>query len=1168
MNLPFSQNADQRNRPLRKPYSSPFTLYTSPLPTVASTAGAFAEGPAISLATGDKSAQPGCIPPALAVHYCKLCDQQAKYRCKSCKKTAYCSVRCQTEDWNAHRHVCKASSPEPATEMVRETAGSLAAGDKSSLAEVKRVSMKDLHFTEIPNGEDMQASVLEFYNPSRFFLLIQSPSLLEVLQCITELQKTYSNSSVIPYVPCVGEVCAVQFSSDMKWYRGLIQTLSADQKMAFVLYIDFGNEENVPVDRIRPLPANIQPFGPCAIECRVAGVAPASGNWSDECCIAVRQMLASKTMTVQLVETQINHVHAVDILLSPGKHLSTFLLEQGFALKETVTKAPTEQDMCDMVDTSLENFSCLSDGKDDNSWAQPPEPLPTAVGDQFSVSVSYFRSPSEFIVQKASNAGIINNLEWKLREHCSQAAATENFRPAPGTVCCAQFSADKEWYRAKILAYSSKERVCVDYIDFGNSEEVDLGHLRPISASLLSIPKQAISCCLAGVRPVGESWSKDCILALQQQLANKILHVGIVGAQGGQALVTMTDEASDPYADIAELLISVGFAISSPVSATSGAQPANEMTTSEKPHLRPQVCEPLVWSSTELPCDGQVVALLASVIESPSKFHCRIDNASDHQKLMELGAQLKQHCEGDAPPFTPKVGEPCCAMFPGDGAWYRAMVNELSEDKATVNFVDYGYSLKVEKGKLRPITPELLTLPFQTVCCWLTGVEPDGSDWSSEALLWFQILLEGQRLFARVLKTTEQGYGVDLESREQNVAAALISEHFAKVSAESSEAKHSESTRIKEEDVKENKQIQLHDKEAPNQTEGTPKKRMSDRPSAVPSEVASFPVDWKTVELPLNASFQPHAAAVSSPSLFYLLGLTQVDQQKLQEVMVELAAYCGGCQGSLSAGGGCRPAPGAACCALFSDNNWYRAVVLEVGENEMSIIYADYGNLEKVPLARILPIPSRLLRLPFQITRCTLVGNEHFPSKWPEEVKQMFQTELTNGVHATVQSFDGAANVLSLAVPSERGGGDLSAMVVSALYAHTQCRPDPDTPHRADGAGTASSKGSTAEPDPSKSKSLPDSQSEPGGVTAITPTSTKTEPASLSFQPTKHMPAAANVDPVSKMDDQMKLPFQNNANDLQISSCCCQSLRKKIDSLEEMMQLQLTLIKQIVGAKK
>lgn len=114
----------------------------------------------------------------------------------------------------------------------------------------------------------------------------------------------------------------------------------------------------------------------------------------------------------------------------------------------------------------------------------------------------------------------------------------------------------------------------------------------------------------------------------------------------------------------------------------------------------------------------------------------------------------------------------------------------------------------------------------------------------------------------------------------------------------------------------------------------------------------SFPVDWKTVELPLNDTFQPCIAAVTGPSLFYLLGPSRgqntnfcprlslkrctigehvmllpvviavcccaVDQQKLQEVMMELAVYCSNIQASLSSTVLSRPAPGAACCAQFS----------------------------------------------------------------------------------------------------------------------------------------------------------------------------------------------------------------------------------------------------------
>lgn len=57
------------------------------------------------------------------------------------------------------------------------------------------------------------------------------------------------------------------------------------------------------------------------------------------------------------------------------------------------------------MSASLENFKRRSSGKDDNSWARPPEPLTQAVGDAFTVVVTHFQSPTDMIVQKVENAG-------------------------------------------------------------------------------------------------------------------------------------------------------------------------------------------------------------------------------------------------------------------------------------------------------------------------------------------------------------------------------------------------------------------------------------------------------------------------------------------------------------------------------------------------------------------------------------------------------------------------------------------------------------------------------------------------------------------------------------------------------------------------------------------
>ncbi|XP_063748517.1 tudor domain-containing protein 1 isoform X2 [Eleginops maclovinus] len=1173
----FPSNCVRPNLPLRKPSSSPLASF-APRPRPLTAIG---DGPTNS-PVSDRSAVLGSIESALMSN-CNICGHKGGLRCKRCKKTPYCSVTCQAKDWMAHRHTCKSIDPEPAKE---KTAALPVTGDRASMIESKhcdasslqRVYIKDLHVRKIIKGTDIQATVVEFFSPGRFFILAQSPELLEALQSISqELQKTYSCPSVTTYVPHAGEVCAVKFSFDMKWYRGLVQTLAADQKTAYILYIDFGNEENVPVDRIKPLAANIQPFCPCAMECRIAGVVPWIDKWSAECCMSVKQLLAGKTFTVKLVETlEKGRVYAVDILLSMGKKFSTFLLEHRYAAEETVNEKPTPQEITAMVSASLENFRCRSDGKDDNTWAQSPEPLTQAVGDSFSVVVTHLQSPDEIIVQKVQNAGVIQDLQLKLREHCSQPLASQNFRPAPGTVCGAQFSEDKQWYRAKVLAYSSEERVCVGYLDFGNSEEVDLGHLRPISAPLLALPMQAVRCGLAGVQPVGEVWSEECLLGLQRSISNRILRVEIQIAQKGKALVAMIDEASDPQANVAELLTAAGFAEPTPLPpASSDQQP--EQTAAAEPHVPPPACEPLVWSCAELPCDGQTVALLASMLGNPLEFYCRIDNLTGHQRLVELGAQLKEHCETQASPFEPKVGEPCCAMFPGNGEWRRVLVNELS-DGVSVHFVDHGHSMKVEKKRVRSIKPQLLTLPFQAIRCWLTGVEPLGSEWSGESVLCLQNLVGGVPLSARVFSRTEQGYGVELESRGINVAAALISAQLAKVPG--GIPKETTSGSGPQEKMQEHEQSQINE-QASNPTGA--KEMPAEGPTAMPSEVPPFPVDWKTVELPLNISFQPCFAAISSPSLFYLLDPNQVAPQKLQEVMMQLAAYCSNIQASSSSTVLSRPAAGAVCCAKFTaDNNWYRAVALEVGENEMGVIYADYGNTEKVPFSRILPIPTRLLQLPFQITRCTLSGKERFPAEFPEEIQQLFHSLLLSGVLATVQSFNGSANVLSLSQPPETGGGDLTTMLLDALQA--QAKSHPSLTQKADQTNSSTSSANTTiapagllpTPDPVAPQAVENTPAKPD--LTMTPRSAPQSP------PQKKNASAASVigalsaylgskyctdylaDPVQNII-QMEPPCKTSkTNDSQ--GCCCLNLTTKVDHLEQLVQLQLSLIMQLVGNTK
>lgn len=72
--------------------------------------------------------------------------------------------------------------------------------------------------------------------------------------------------------------------------------------------------------------------------------------------------------------------------------------------------------------------------------------------------------------------------------------------PRKGSLCAALFGAPAAWYRAEVQGFAGKgeaRQANVLYIDYGNSELVDLNRLRPLDASYTEIDRLALRCVLS-----------------------------------------------------------------------------------------------------------------------------------------------------------------------------------------------------------------------------------------------------------------------------------------------------------------------------------------------------------------------------------------------------------------------------------------------------------------------------------------------------------------------------------------------------------------------------------------------------------------------------------------------------------------------------------------------
>ena len=75
-----------------------------------------------------------------------------------------------------------------------------------------------------------------------------------------------------------------------------------------------------------------------------------------------------------------------------------------------------------------------------------------------------------------------------------------------GIFCCAQFTEDDAWYRARITEMKTQgdtPQAHVIYVDFGNNEILPVSRLRMLRREHAELPMIAVLCALDGALPTG-----------------------------------------------------------------------------------------------------------------------------------------------------------------------------------------------------------------------------------------------------------------------------------------------------------------------------------------------------------------------------------------------------------------------------------------------------------------------------------------------------------------------------------------------------------------------------------------------------------------------------------------------------------------------------------------
>ncbi|XP_052617362.1 tudor domain-containing protein 1 isoform X4 [Peromyscus californicus insignis] len=902
--------------------------------------------------------------PPLRSTTCHRCGLFGSLRCSQCKQTYYCSTACQRRDWSSHSTICrpvqqslhklednKSPFETKSTEVKNEQSECPLGVTRDMATGAERVMLSDLRSLQLKKTMEVKGTVTEFKHPSNFYVQLYSSEVFEHMnQLSTSLKETYANT--VPedgYLPVKGEVCVAKYTVDQTWNRAIIQGIDVLQKKAQVLYIDYGNEEVIPIDRIHPLNKSIDLFPPSAIKCFVAGVIPAEGEWSEACVASVKALLLEQYCSVTIMDVLEEGVLtcAVDVVIeSSGKQLDHVLVEMGYGVrpdeqnaeKQSVDQSTPE----DMGRVTPENKIVI----DRNALI--PKMLTLKVGDEFCGVVAHIQTPEDFFCQQLQSGHKLAELQESLSEYCGQVTPRSDFYPTIGDVCCAQFSEDDQWYRASVLAYASEESVLVGYVDYGNFEILSLKRLCPIIPKLLDLPMQALNCVLAGVKPSLGIWTPEAICLMKKIVQNKMVTVRVVDMLGTRSLVELVDKSVIPHVSASKALIDSGFAVEE---TETVADKSGSVHTANVPLAIEETVEPLEWTWVEFSID-ETVDVMVCMMYSPGEFYCHFLKDDALKKLDDLNKSLAEYCAQKLPNgFKAEVGRPCCAFFAGDGNWYRALVKEiLPNGNVKVRFVDYGNIEEVTADQLQAISPPFLLLPFQGMQCWLVDIQPKNKHWTKEAIARFQACVVGLKLQARVVEITEKGVGVELTDLStpypKIISDVLITEHL--VSKCGSPQKDSSICRLANEH-------------------------------------------------------------------------NQMDTQGVQ-----------------------------------GDDLWYRAIVLEMSDSDVKVLYADYGNIETLPLSRVQPVLPSHLELPFQIIRCSLEGLTELNGSCSQLVMELLKnTMLNQSVVLSVKGISQNVHTVSVEKCSENGVINIAEKLLMCSMAENltskrKCASPLETTHSTD----------------------------------------------------------------------------------------------------------------------
>ncbi|XP_040854461.1 tudor and KH domain-containing protein isoform X2 [Ochotona curzoniae] len=189
--------------------------------------------------------------------------------------------------------------------------------------------------------EYLEVYVSASEHPNHFWIQILGSRMLMLDKLITEMTQYYENNTTGEFTVKLGDIVAAPLHACRTWYRARIDGILENGEYD-LYFVDFGDNADFPLSELRPLRSDFLSLPFQAIECSLAGIGPAGGEWEEEAldefdrltyCAEWKPLVAKISSYVQSGTDTLPKIYLYDTSLGMDVDIGYQLVCKGYAVE-------------------------------------------------------------------------------------------------------------------------------------------------------------------------------------------------------------------------------------------------------------------------------------------------------------------------------------------------------------------------------------------------------------------------------------------------------------------------------------------------------------------------------------------------------------------------------------------------------------------------------------------------------------------------------------------------------------------------------------------------------------------------------------------------------------------------------------------------------------------